>query len=327
MEDDENFTSEFQIEAHDMLNDAEDALLGLERTDSSDDAYNIIFRCFHSVKGGAGMFNLTNLTDYMHKVETLFANYKDEPSKIEGYIVDYFLELIDNIRVLLASEELPESDVYTYDDLMRISSVSEGKPQPQMNVEEKKEEITKRVERVQKGIIFAIDDETLILKVIKSFLADYDFEIHTFDNPFNALEALKTTTPDLIISDYKMPQMNGLEMMKEVFKLDSDSPFIFLSAYLTKETMQEAMSHGVFNFLEKPVDEDVLVHTIKNAISKRKSMALAYKSINHILYHYSDLREYLLEQKKDFLADDLKNSVEDLMEQKLIIKDLMKRTL
>ncbi|MDH5414383.1 MAG: response regulator, partial [Flavobacteriaceae bacterium] len=294
MEDD-NFSSEFQVEAHDMLNDAEDALLGIESNPSPLDAYNIIFRSFHSVKGGAGMFHMTELADYMHKVETLFSHFKEQPEQIQGYITDYFLELIDNVRVLLAGEEISEDVVYNYDELMKINSTqgpeTPAAVKPNLNLTEKKQEISQRVERTHKGVVFAIDDEKLILKVIKTFLEDSDFEVHCFDSPIEAIEKTKEMLPDLILSDYKMPQMNGLEMMKEIFKIDPDIPFIFLSAYLTKETMQDAMMHGVFNFLEKPIDETVLVHAVKNAITKRKSMELAYKSINHLVYHYYDLRE------------------------------------
>ncbi|MDH5414385.1 MAG: response regulator, partial [Flavobacteriaceae bacterium] len=154
---------------------------------------------------------------------------------------------------------------------------------------------------------------------------DEGFEIHTFQSPIEAINKTKDLMPDLVITDYKMPEMDGITMMKETHKIDKNIPFIFLSAYLTKESMQEALKYGIFHFLDKPIIENILVHSVKNAISKRKSLDLAYKAINHILYHYEELTKYLEENNKDILANDLKQNVANLIGQKMLIKDLMKK--
>ncbi len=323
---DSDFTSEFKIEADDMLNDAEDALLGIEKSNDLSTTYNIIFRCFHSVKGGAGMFQMTELTNYMHQVETLFSHFKDEPQKIKSAVVDYFLEIIDNIRVLVSGETISEDQILSYDALMNISKAKgESTTSENATNASKKEIISKRIDRSKKGIIFVVDDEEMILGVVKESLEDEGFEVHCFQSAADTISKLKQITPDLIVADYKMPETNGLEMMREIFRIDPHIPFIFLSAFITKETMQQAMRHGVFNFLDKPIDEQILISTVKSAISKRKAMELAYKSINHILYHYDELKGFLLAKNKKLLADDLKRNVENLLEQKVIIKSLIKK--
>jgi len=116
-----------------------------------------------------------------------------------------------------------------------------------------------------------IDDEEIVLQSIKSFLElETDYTILTFQSPLVAIKALKQTPPDLVISDFLMPEMNGIEFLREIKKLFPEIPRILLTAYADKENAIKAINEiGLFHFLEKPWDNNQLMLIIQNSIATK----------------------------------------------------------
>ena len=88
---------------------------------------------------------------------------------------------------------------------------------------------------MDKGKIVVVDDEKIVTSAFSTLLKVEGFsDAHFFNNPKEALDYLKNNTPDLVISDFLMPEMNGLEFLSEVKKLYPDVSKILLTGYADK---------------------------------------------------------------------------------------------
>lgn len=115
-----------------------------------------------------------------------------------------------------------------------------------------------------------IDDEYLVRLGIKETISweDYDIEIiGEATNGKEGLELAKKNKPDIIISDIKMPLMDGLEFVKRVKELNIDCEIIILSGYKDFEYAKGTLENGAYSYLLKPIDNDELVSTVKDSIA------------------------------------------------------------
>lgn len=115
------------------------------------------------------------------------------------------------------------------------------------------------------SLVLAVDDERGILKLVELAMHSADFEVITFDNGFDALEALSAGLhPDVIISDVSMPTMDGFslyEKVREIKELRS-VPFLFLTALGERENIRYGMSIGADDYVTKPFKSQELVQAV-----------------------------------------------------------------
>lgn len=119
--------------------------------------------------------------------------------------------------------------------------------------------------------ILVIDDERSIRNTLKDIL---DFEGYTVvlaENGKKGLEAATTGSFDLIFSDIKMPEMDGIELLNALQQAEVESPIVMISGHGNIETAVECIRAGAFDFIEKPIDLNRLLVTVKNAL-ERKSL-------------------------------------------------------
>lgn len=98
------------------------------------------------------------------------------------------------------------------------------------------------------GAIVIVDDEEIVTQSLMSFLQlETEYEVHTFQSPEEALQLLRQRPIDLVISDFLMPGMNGLQFLAAVKKLHPDTPRILLTGYADKENAIRAINEvGLF---------------------------------------------------------------------------------
>lgn len=117
-----------------------------------------------------------------------------------------------------------------------------------------------------KAKILIVDDEEGILMTLSHLLQTYFSDIHTAQNGKEALTIIeKEKDLACVLSDIKMPVMNGIELIKNVRKANNNIPFIFFTGFGTDQLMMEALKYGAFDFVAKP-NFDQLETIIKNAI-------------------------------------------------------------
>lgn len=114
------------------------------------------------------------------------------------------------------------------------------------------------------GRILVVDDEPDILDGLKSFLQSrLDVEVLTAGSGANALEELRRTTVDLVMSDYKMPNMDGLVFLAQAHKLRPDAVRIMMTAYADLDLAIKAVNEAsILHFFTKPIEPDHLVEVI-----------------------------------------------------------------
>ncbi len=128
--------------------------------------------------------------------------------------------------------------------------------------------------------ILCVDDERSVLKSLERLFLDSDYEIITAESGEEGLEILKDTElVQIIISDYRMPGMNGVDFLKEVYKLNPDTMKIVLSGYADTASIVDAINEGrIYKFVPKPWNDDDLKVTISNALdyyfAQRKNIQL-----------------------------------------------------
>jgi DNA-binding NtrC family response regulator len=124
----------------------------------------------------------------------------------------------------------------------------------------------------ERPVILLVDDEEMIITSIKSFLAvETDYELLAYTSPVKAIEDLQTKIKsiDLVISDYLMPEMDGISFLAEVKKRFPLVPRILLTGYADKENAIKAINNvGLYQYIEKPWDNDDLRLIIRNGLEK-----------------------------------------------------------
>ena len=101
--------------------------------------------------------------------------------------------------------------------------------------------------------ILIVDDEPGILSGLKASLAHENYTVLTASDGLRALHILEKESIDVIISDIKMPKLDGLALQKEALKRNPDQIVILLTAYGSVETAVQAMREGAYDFLTKPL--------------------------------------------------------------------------
>ena len=118
------------------------------------------------------------------------------------------------------------------------------------------------------GKILIIDDERAIRRALREILEFEDFAVDEAENGKEGFEKATETVYDIIFCDIKMPLMDGLEVLRELVKLGVETPVIMISGHGNVETAVEAIKNGAFDFIEKPLDLNRILVTIRNASDK-----------------------------------------------------------
>ncbi len=127
--------------------------------------------------------------------------------------------------------------------------------------------------------ILVIDDELDMLTLLRMIIEDNTrYEVETTNNPSEGLKMLTEKTFDLVISDLKMPGMDGMELFDECKEIKPEVPLIIITAYGSLETADEAMKKGVADFITKPFRKDSILFTINRVLelsrTKRENLEL-----------------------------------------------------
>lgn len=116
--------------------------------------------------------------------------------------------------------------------------------------------------------ILVVDDEQIVLDSIKRiFKNDNHYEIETSLSATEALDKIPTFSPQIILTDLMMPEMDGLEFLREIKKRDPSILLIMITGYATINTALQAMHLGAFDYIAKPFTRDELRRVIERSAS------------------------------------------------------------
>lgn len=118
-----------------------------------------------------------------------------------------------------------------------------------------------------KGKILVVDDERSIRDTLKEILEFEGYLVDVAEDGAAALKSLNANIYDLVLSDIKMPKVDGMEFLAEALKI-TDAPIVMISGHGTIETAVESLKLGAYDYLAKPLDLNRLLVTVRNAMDK-----------------------------------------------------------
>lgn len=161
--------------------------------------------------------------------------------------------------------------------------------------------------------ILFVEDEVNISKLLKDALSEYFFSFTVASNGEEGVEKFKKIKPDIVITDIMMPKLDGLEMTKQIKKIEEEIPIIVLSAFSEKEKLLKAIDIGITKYFIKPFDpEEVLDYLVFLAkkMNKNKLIYLneffSFDNNTNNLYEGQKLVN-ITKREKQFLSLLLKN--------------------
>ena len=151
--------------------------------------------------------------------------------------------------------------------------------------------------------IIVVDDEEIVLTSIESFLIlETAYNVVTFLSPKEALDYVKEQDVDLVISDYLMPEMDGITFLSHVREIKPEIPRIVLTGYADKENAIKAINEvGLFQYIEKPWDNDDLLIIIRNGLERQALLKKMQEKIVEINSAYGELEKLQREILKAFV--------------------------
>ena len=118
--------------------------------------------------------------------------------------------------------------------------------------------------------ILIVDDELSNRRILEQVLTRTGYAVETADDGAKALKKLDSSRPDLIILDYMMPEVSGMDVLRDLRKREDDTPVIMITAYGTVERAVEAMHEGAYDFITRPFKPEHILHIVRKALERQR---------------------------------------------------------
>jgi two-component system response regulator FixJ len=120
----------------------------------------------------------------------------------------------------------------------------------------------------EKSIVHVIDDDQAVREVLAFQLGSAGLDVQTYDSAAGFLKVAPTVQRGCIITDVRMPDLSGIDLLRRLRELKVAAPVIVITAHGDIPLAVEAMRMGAIDFLEKPFDDDVLLASVRSALEK-----------------------------------------------------------
>ena len=147
---------------------------------------------------------------------------------------------------------------------------------------------------IKSSKIVIVDDDKIVTSTLKTlFRLEGFMDAHYFNDPKEAVEFLRNEKPDLILSDFLMPEMNGFEFLSIAKEIYPEASMILLTGYADKENAIKAINEiELYKYIEKPWDNDDLIMNIKNGIERSHLLSQLREKIAELEIAKNQLEKY-----------------------------------
>src|SRR6202453_1027518 len=121
----------------------------------------------------------------------------------------------------------------------------------------------------EKKQVLIVDDEPNLRKILAAQLSRDGYDVMTAEDGEQGLATLRDHHIDLVVTDLKMPKVDGMQLLREALRLDPDLPIVMITAHGTVDTAVEALKIGAFDYLTKPFDKDEVRAIVAKALKTR----------------------------------------------------------
>jgi DNA-binding NtrC family response regulator len=118
--------------------------------------------------------------------------------------------------------------------------------------------------------VLFVDDDPVTGEVMQRRCASAGYNVDVYQSPKQCLQAFATEGADIVITDLRMPEMNGFELLTEIRKIDGDVPVLVMTGYSSLENAVEAMRHGADDFIKKPFDFEEMKLIMERVLRSHK---------------------------------------------------------
>jgi len=135
-----------------------------------------------------------------------------------------------------------------------------------------------------KETVIIVDDEEMVLKSLGAFLSlETEYNVQTFVSAHDALKFIESNGANVVISDYLMPEMDGMRFLKQVKELKPEIPRIILTGYADKENAIKGINEvGLYQYLEKPWDNSDLLILLRNALERQRLVKMLLEKMDEL---------------------------------------------
>jgi len=145
----------------------------------------------------------------------------------------------------------------------------------------------------QTASVLIVDDEDMVITSLKAYLQlETDFEIHGFTDPAEAVRYLEKESADVVVSDYLMPKLNGIQLLARAKELQPEASRVLLTGHADKQSAIQAINNvGLFQYLEKPWDNQQLLLVIQAAIERATLLRDLREKISQLDAAHASLKD------------------------------------
>lgn len=131
-------------------------------------------------------------------------------------------------------------------------------------------------------IVYVVDDDPSVRRSLARLIRSAGFRVETFAQAQDFLDQKENLDPNCLVLDVNLPGLSGLDVQKELSSRGYSMPIVFITGYGTIPMTVQAMKGGAVEFLEKPIDHQVLMNAIHQAIKKDRQMKQQFNEVNEI---------------------------------------------
>lgn len=166
-------------------------------------------------------------------------------------------------------------------------------------------ELAELKEAAQSFSILYVEDNDALRQNAAKLLTKFFGHVAVASNGLEGLEIFKKTMPQIVITDIKMPNLDGISLAKKIRALNPKTKIIIMSAFDDKEYLYEAIAVGIFGYLKKPVELNQLTETLAKAIEQINSenaVELFHLQIQNI-FNYQSAMIMMFKDEKPIIAN------------------------
>lgn len=141
--------------------------------------------------------------------------------------------------------------------------------------------------------VLIVDDEEIVIASITAFLQlDADFDVHGFTDPEQAARFAVENPVDVVVSDYLMPKMNGIQLLARIKELQPEASRVLLTGHADKQSAIQAINQvALFQYLEKPWDNSQLLLVVNSAVERTRLFRDLREKVDELDSAHSSLKD------------------------------------
>ena len=152
------------------------------------------------------------------------------------------------------------------------------------------------MKKVKYGSVLVVDDDPAVLDSSSLLLKEFGYDVVSSKSAREAVEMFQTNNIDTVITDIVMPSVSGIELLRQIHDINPSTPVILMTAYADMEKVIGAIKIGAFDFIIKPFNAELLVHSVEKAVHYNRLM-LMERDYKRLLEEYNQEIETLVAER------------------------------